>query len=35
MGKEFFVDQNNYISSLKPVELSIERVLQEDEESTI
>ena len=34
-GKEVFVDQNSYISSLKPVELSIERALQKDEELTI
>ena len=30
-----FVDQNNYISSLKPLELSIETVSQKDEELTI
>ena len=35
MGKEVFVDQNNYKSSLKPVELSTERVPQKDEELTI
>ena len=35
MGKEVFVDQNNYISSLKPVQLSTERVPQKDEELTI
>ena len=34
-GKEVSVDQNNYISSLKPVELSAERLLQKDEELTI
>ena len=34
-GKEVSVDQNNYISSLKPVELSAERVSQKDEELTI
>ena len=30
-----FVDQNNYISSLKPLELSIETISQKDEELTI
>ena len=34
-GKEVSVDQNNYISNLKPVELSAERVSQKDEELTI
>ena len=34
-GKEVFVDQNNYVSSLKPVELSTERASQKDEELTI
>ena len=34
-GKEVFVDQNNYISSLKPVELSTKRVSQKHEELTI
>ena len=34
-GKEVSVDQNNYISSLKPVELSAERLSQKDEELTI
>ena len=33
--RKVFVDQNNYISSLKPVELSTERVSQKDEELTI
>ena len=32
--KEVFVDQNNYTSSLKPVELSAERLSQKDEELT-
>ena len=34
-GKEVFVDQNSYISNLKSVELSTERVSQKDEELTI
>ena len=34
-GKEVFVDQNSYISSLKPVELSTERASQKDEKLTI
>ena len=34
-GKEVFIDQNNYISSLKPVELSTKRVSQKHEELTI
>ena len=33
-GKKVFVDQNNYISSLKRVELSTERTSQKDEELT-
>ena len=33
--RKVFVDQNNYISSLKPAELSTERVSQKDEELTI
>ena len=35
MGKELFVNQNNYISSMKPVELIAERVSQKDEELRI
>ena len=31
-GKEVFVDQNNYVSSLKPVVLTIERASEKDEE---
>ena len=35
MGKEVFVDQNNYISCLKLVQLSAERVSEKDEKLTI